>query len=308
MPDGDSRLSIVRNFKFINTLKPNANGYLDMYISVCPNGVIHQLGGLQASTVLYKENVTATGGFDAITVNTSNRLILNPLLPRTATPKDSIRNTAYRVVNAVHKFEFTGPTLYNGGLVTVNPVTTTTSPATLPAPGTDRELQRVEPIAIPVNNASTLSTAAKNPFTIVQLPRDTGYEHDDAATIGRFYSSEYTIPFVPTEGIADTYYGGYAPHPSLRVYRVRYEGLNAEASISITSDVCVQYLVDIAAAPGEATFAKPSEFTDSNMLMNFLGAVGSSPMVQLGINAAKRIITEAVRHRAPVLLPLMNGV
>lgn len=305
VPDGDSRLSIVRNFKFINTLKPNANGFLDIYLSVSAQGVIHQLAGLQDATVIYPSSISAPSGFLPQPLTISNRLIANPILPSVSTPVNPASMAPFRVVNAVHKLEFTGPTLYNGGTFVANPVTATIDPDTVATSGQPRDVSVVQGLTIPVNSSTTLAGAAKSSFTIVQLPRNTEYFDEPALSVG-YGSSSATAPFIPNDGNTGYLYGGATPHPSLRIYRVRYQGLSTEASITVTSEVCVQYLVNLTST--EATLARPSEFTDSNMLQNFLGAMGSSPLMKLGADAAKLMIRNTLKTRAPMLLPLMDAV
>jgi hypothetical protein len=306
VPDGDSRLSIIRNYKFINTLRPHTNGTLEMYVSVTPNGVIHQLTGAGLSTFKWVPAPTTESGISMTTVSTAGALVNNPLFGNTLDPGSFQNPPQWRLVNAVHRFEFTGSSLYNSGTVVVNPVNTTQGPITIATSSAARPTRPVSffnPTPVPLNNANTYTGSARTSFGIVQLPRDTAYDDTEVACGTQVLGNR--SPFLNATANDERVFN-YPSHPSIRVYRVLYSGLNAEASITITSDVCIQYLVSPDST--EATLAKPSEMTDTSLLNNFLGSVGASPMVMSGVSVAKDVVKHVIRKKFPTLQGIMDAV
>lgn len=132
------------------------------------------------------------------------------------------------------------------------------------------------------------------------MPRDS--EYVPVRNIGANTDKSTRVPFLsnvnsqpPAELLA-----GYLPHPSLRVFEVSYSGLSTDASITLESDVCVQYtipennhLVD---------FARPSEMAPQGLLLNTLAAIGSAATTVARNTSFQKIVSDALRGSAEGLL------
>lgn len=306
VPDGDSRLSIVRNYKFINTLSPDAQGRLRFYLSVTPAGVIHVTRGASRDTTVYPADATTPTGFkaDALT-GRDMYLVPDEIVPGHDTPVLKGSPPLYRVVNAIHSIQYSGASLYDSGNMTIDPVYREAAERAIPSTGSPSLARFIAPNngAI-IHNTNTFVSHAKSSATVVQLPRDTAYSSSGMISMTQRTGGIFDAPFV-VPGSGNGVYAGYLAHPSLRTYCVEYTGLNPQASITVTSEVCLQYLVD----PDETNnvLAKPSEITDSNVLQNFLGVLGASPLVVGGYRAVKSLVSSAVRTRAPMLAPLLSA-
>lgn len=296
VPDCNNKPSLVFNRHFINTLKPNASGQLKFTVMVSPNGVIHQVAGAAFPGTWYILAPSSPSGVTATAMTHNTNLVFNPVVYQATEPSGSYRGTmSWRVVNACHTVEFTGSSLHNGGSVVVNEISPDFSmnsivTSGIPRPAWDSKLLATN---YTVPTARTLSGPARNSFTLMHLPVNTAYQDADEV-LASGSVSELLLPY--NSAIM-------APHRSCRIYSVEYNGLSTDASVTITSRVCIQQTID----PNDSMrcIAKPSEATDVSLLENTLRAIGSSRLLSWGKDAAASIVKGALSEGFSAALALL---
>lgn len=304
VPDGNAKPSITWNRRFLNVLKPDANGDLKFTVYVSATGVITQCVGANYSGERFPLDSSAPSGVAASTyvVSSYNR-IKDEVCQFHSQPSvvSTASDSAYRVVNAVHQLRFTGSALANGGTVTVTAINNEPEDdvigATVGGVSISRPVDRDNAYIRPVLNSTSMVGSAREPITLIHLPRDTSYYSTSRNGANLEYSNQgYEIA---------NQCAAHMHHPSTRVYVIEYSGLDKSASITVDSRVCVQETV-----PGGdslQSLARPSEMTDTNMLNNFLGSVANSPLASWGVDQAKRMVTAYVRSRYPALSNMITN-
>lgn len=109
---------------------------------------------------------------------------------------------------------------------------------------------------IPVNPpllAESYVGAARDPISIVQVPRSTEY-----AELTPCYAPSGIGSGLSPVGPSGTTRVWWAPHPDLRFYMVDYDGVADNASVTVDSRVCVQ-IIRQSYSSLESAVAKPSE-------------------------------------------------
>lgn len=302
VPDGNARPSVIWNRRFFNVLRPDSSGNLVFTLYVSPTGIITQIAGANKDGIRYPLDPNASTGIigPVVVSSPTNRLAdqvcefsVNPV--NVHNPRDSM----YRVVNAVHNIRFTGSALANGGSVSITPINNDAEPREIGMHGgTDFQTRTVAADNVyvpPMLSASSMVGSARDSLTLIHLPRDTSYHHTGAVAVNSQTLTGYEI----TQGCA-----AFMHHPATRVYVLSYSGLDATASITIDSRVCIQETVP--ALDSLQSLAKPSEMTDTNVLNNFLGSASSSRLMGWGLDQAKRIVMQFVRAQYPVLSKLLD--
>lgn len=131
---------------------------------------------------------------------------------------------------------------------------------------------------------SAIIGPARETRHILMLPRDTAYGGDVRACFSNNDGNPDGFPFGITAqktgdvGFATSptrYYVGIANHNSVRMRLVEYDGLDDDASITISSNVCSQHLIQ----PGSTmhALARPSDSANQSWLQNFLSKINTEP-------------------------------
>lgn len=277
LPDGDGRLSIVRNFRFVRTLRPDSGGSLVFRLGFTPWGVINQVVGATASITEYPTLPSAIGGFTSSTTTSSAYTFNDYIVPGSPDPLNtySASNPAipslYRIPNATFKVRYTGTSLDNSGSVVINQITPQFSPDTIQTYSTPRPVFSSKAMGAIVNNGQTVIGSARDSYSMVAVPRDAEYASSFEVSRGSFNQSVFAIGSTGA---------GFRPHPSMKMFNLDYRGLSTTASITVEADVCVQYLVD--PDDPEAAIARPSEVAPQSSLLQTLAALSGSPLVAQG--------------------------
>lgn len=297
VPDGDGRLAITRNYRSVDTLKPDSNGVIDLYFAATPRGMVHVTRDLatatQSGVVWWSDGAGILKGNSISGVTR----VLAPSIDAMTTP--GAPTPPYRVVNGVFKLQFTGSSMYNGGTCAITQralVTDTNAQEVLN--GTGINGVRIRPFGARQDlSQKAITGPARKDYTAVMLPRDTEYYSTETAfTDQDLNTSVPGIVMGPTSGLTGwKAFAGWNPHPSARVYHVRYEGLDASASITIDSRYCIQMLipnVDTNLLP----FARPSEATNQSVLSQVLAKLSEVGMAAANSQLPAMLATAALSY------------
>lgn len=306
LPDGDPRLAVVLNKKFVLTLAPES-GRIRFFLGVTPRGLVHVLQGTHDGTAagVGTPEATSPDGMIASTSAGSDSVVLANLVgdsPVDWLASASTATAEWRVVNARHKLRFTGSSLANGGAVQIIPMDMLLGRSNIyNGDGSGFEARRVVASTSVINNQTVIG-AARDEFSVLQMPRDTAYANVRDFIVND--SGATRAPFCPssTDGKPTV---ARSPHPSLRIFEVVYTGLDASASVTVESDVCVQVVV----GPENAMvpFAKPSEAAPQGVLTQILAAVGAAGNTIARNTTFQRILHSSLRSYSPALLSLLDG-
>lgn len=303
MPDGDGRLSIVRNRKYLFTLLPDSTGNLEFVIGATPASVLWQRRGI--SFFSHKAMASSTNGIGYTTSSTEAVFgsrpfeLMDGINPGSATSTNSANSPlGWRVMSLRATVRHTGPPLTASGWVYGKQMNTNVMDRSFPTTGWDHlyKTTQSQTFPSPVDSRSTAGPA-RDTYSTLLVPRDTKYEIPMRDVLATEADGENKI------------FGGYwAPHSSLPLAYYNYTGLSPDCRITVEVDLCYQTIVD----PDSPllSFAKPSEMGEPTFLARALTYLSNQPAVKRGLEAfgkhmydtASRLATNAIYSVAPLAL------
>lgn len=201
-------------------------------------------------------------------------------------------------MNAHHELSFTGPALSNGGTVLIKEIRTDRSGDTLklnsPA-GLGLDYMRVSRTGNGDLPPSAVIGPARETRSILMLPRNSDYPPTERIVYRvqtkPFEDTPFGVTIEGTVASPTRYYTGFACDPLVRQRYVEYTGLDDSASITISSEICSQHIIQ----PYSAwhAMAKPSEAASQSWLSNFLARINLEPLVATSGAALRSAVDRA---------------
>lgn len=310
-PDGDPSPAVTLDYKTVLTLKPRT-GQTSMAFMVAPNsnGCISIIDGEVSQTVsTIVANSTAIAGFQTSNVTGGDIIgaIPDSRLGSQLVGWGSTTTTSpyggYRPLVAVANVEYTGSPLYASGAVSVTNyavklVRAGTSPYThdtsLSSTATKVETRQAD-TAIGVTLPNTVVMPARESFTARVLVPPGAYEPLE----NRLYDSgnssagaQSAFGFATTRASGGSF-PGPAWYPTGTAKVIRYTGLDASASITVTMRYCVQ--LALSADSELSALARPSPPKDVKVISWYEGLTSRLPTI------------ETIARVSRVVMPMLIG-
>lgn len=320
VPDGDSQLSITIDHRNQFTFRPNASGVIAIaFIPGVYGSIIQFVGHCNATMPQFDAaaglscTLSGTG-----TVNDDTGVLNGHTLPYAQLPTN-LGTTAYgpngvakfRPIMQVADISFTGSSMENAGSVTVCKMAYSSFDTNQLnfTPGSEYARANTsiwqtngsfptDPSGC-VNQGKSTTFAAKQNFAIRNIPASWDYE---SVRVTSALTSPGGLPYCRAAiiefGGAGVSLASINPGISQNcpVTVVCYEGLQASASITVSSRTCMQYTV--APKSGVSEFAKPSPPKNQQSLDRAVNKARASPLVETISSIALRGVGAAL-SKAP---------
>lgn len=115
VPDGDGRLSIIRNAKRIYTLKPSAGGELSFFLGASPDCLLWQGMGASITTQRYNRDAGSLSGIEIVPTTSPIGPFITKLTGYNSNADTQDQDPLWRVVSYKASVSYVGPPLTASG-------------------------------------------------------------------------------------------------------------------------------------------------------------------------------------------------